>query len=76
MADNVKIELTKDEALVLFDFLGRFNQTDHSDIFEHQAEKIVLWNVEAVLESTLAEPFMLNYDEIIKQSRDKFHDEN
>ncbi|MDP4208552.1 MAG: hypothetical protein Q8928_07035 [Bacteroidota bacterium] len=39
MKDELSINLTKDEALVLFDFLARFNETDHTDIFEDQAEQ-------------------------------------
>lgn len=72
MTDKVALELTKDEAIILFDFLSRFNQTDHADIFEDEAEKIVLWNVETVLENTLVEPFMSDYDDIIKRTRKKF----
>ena len=75
MADKVTIELTKDEALVLFDFLGRFNQADNKNIFEDQAEQRTLWNIEALLEKTLVEPFMPNYADLVKQSRDKIRDE-
>jgi hypothetical protein len=75
MADKVTIELTKDEALVLFDFLGRFNQKEHNDIFEDQAEQKALWIVEGQLEKTLVEPFDPNYTDIIKQSRDNIRDE-
>lgn len=74
MADKVTIELTKDEALVLFDFLGRFNQKEHNDIFEDQAEQKALWIVEEQLEKTLIEPFDPNYTNIIKQSRDNIRD--
>jgi hypothetical protein len=75
MADKVTIELTKDEALVLFDFLGRFKQKEHNDIFEDQAEQKALWIVEGQLEKTLIEPFDPNYTNIIKQSRDNIRDE-
>ena len=74
MEDKVTIELTKDEALVLFDFLGRFNKADHENVFEDQAEQRVMWNIEAALEKTLVKPFKSNYSEIIKHSRDKIRD--
>ncbi len=74
MAEKVTIELSKDEALVLFDFLGRFNQNSNESVFEHEAEQKALWNVEALLEKVLAEPFMPNYRDIIKQSRENIHD--
>lgn len=74
MEEKVIIELTKDEALVLFDFLGRFNQKANENVFEDQAEQKALWNVEGLLEKVLVEPFMENYQEIIKQSREKIRD--
>jgi hypothetical protein len=44
MTDPHKINLTitKDEALVLFEFLARFNQTKHPNIFEDQSEQKTL----------------------------------
>ena len=74
MTERVTIELTKDEALVLFDFLARFNQIDNESVFEDQAEQKALWNVEGLLEKVLVEPFMENYKEIIKASRQKIRD--
>ncbi|MBG6188801.1 hypothetical protein [Flavobacterium sp. CAN_S2] len=74
MTEKVTIELTKDEALVLFDFLGRFNQKANESDFEDQAEQITLWNVECVLETILVEPFMPNYEDILKHSREKIRD--
>jgi hypothetical protein len=75
MANKVTITLTKDEALVLFDFLARFNQADHKSIFEDQAEQKTLLIIEGQLEKTLVEPFLPNYLDIIKQSRDNIRDE-
>ncbi len=74
MEEKVIIELTKDEALVIFDFLGRFNKNANENVFEDQAEQKSLWNFEALLEKVLVEPFMENYKEIIKESRQKIRD--
>lgn len=74
MAEKVTIELTKDEALVLFDFLGRFNQNSNESVFEDQAEQKALWIIEGLLEKVLVEPFMPNYQDIIKQSRENIRD--
>lgn len=76
MTDQQKINLTvtKDEALVLFEFLSRFNQSEHSDIFEDQAEQKILWLLEGQLEKQLVEPFKPDYFEIIKNARDKIRD--
>ncbi len=75
MKDELSITLTKDEALVLFDFLARFNETDHADIFEDQAEQKSLWIIEGQLEKQLTEPFLPNYKEIINEARNKIRDE-
>lgn len=40
----MKIEISKDEALVLYEFLYRSNQND-TIVFEDQAEQRVLWNL-------------------------------
>ncbi len=77
MTDNeeINIKLTKDEALVLFEFLARFNQTDNTDIFEDQAEQRVLWDIECILEKQLTELFRPDYLDIIKKARNKIRDE-
>ena len=54
--DSVNITLTGHEALVLFDFLARFNQQERFP-FQDQSEQRVLWDLEADLEEQLAEPF-------------------
>lgn len=71
---NISLTLTKDEALVLFDFLGRFNQTDHTDIFVDQSEQKTLWILEGQLEKQLVEPFKPDYKDIIKEARNKIRD--
>ena len=77
MADqpNINLTVTKDEALVLFEFLARFNQTEHKDIFEDQAEQKTLWILEGQLEKQLVEPFRPDYKDIIKEARNKIRDE-
>jgi len=59
----------------LFDFLVRFNESQHSGIFEDQAEEKMLWVLEAQLEKQLVEPFMPDYIDIIKKARDSIRDE-
>ncbi len=76
MAENkVNIELTKEEAIVFFEFLGRFNKTDNLGKFEDQSEQRVLWDVESILEKELIEPFRADYQEIVKKARDAVRDE-
>ena len=51
----VAVQLTPDEALVLFEFLQRFSETDALSI-QDQAEKRVLWNECCSLEKFLSQP--------------------
>lgn len=67
---NVTIELTNSEALVLFDFLARFNARDELE-FEYPAESRVLWDIESTLEKSLVEPLTGNYDLLVKQAREE-----
>lgn len=64
----VAIELTGDEALVLFEWIKRFNAGDARD-FEDQAEERVLWDIEAVLEKALVAPFERDYDRRLAEAR-------
>jgi hypothetical protein len=74
MVDTVvKIELNSDEALVLFEFLSSFSDTDQLKI-EDQAEKRVLWNIYSDLEKTLVEPFQENYAELLEAARTRTRD--
>jgi hypothetical protein len=66
--EKVRLELSRDEALVLFEWLARFNKADGRD-FEDQAEQRVLWDMEAKLESVLVEPFDPKYSELLAQAR-------
>ena len=69
----VRIELTNEEALVLFDCLSRMN--DEKELrFEHQAEQRVLWDIECVLEAKLVGPFKSNYDELLQKAREAVAD--
>lgn len=71
---DVNLTITKDEALVLFEFLTRFNETERPDIFEDQSEQKTLWILEGQLKKRLAEPFRPDYKEIINEARNKIRD--
>ena len=71
--ENVCFELSRDEAIVFFDWLARLNKgTNHA--FADQAEQRVLWDLEATLESKLAEPFARNYEELLAAARGRVRD--
>ena len=68
------LKLTSEEALVLFDWISRFNEDD-KNVFQDQAEQRVLWDIEAILEKQLAEPLDENYNKLLKSARDKVRDQ-
>ncbi|MCA6362347.1 MAG: hypothetical protein IM638_04875 [Bacteroidetes bacterium] len=72
--EKVIIELTKNEAIVLFEFLGRFNENDGLSKFEDQSEQKVLWDIERILEKQLSEPFRADYGEIVAKAREQVRD--
>ena len=71
----LNLKITKDESLVLFEFLSRFNQSEHKEIFEDQAEQKTLWILEGQLEKQLVEPFKPDYKDIINDARKQICDE-
>ena len=68
--DDVTLTLSKDEALVLFEWLftakalGRLPD-------EGTAEERVFWTLEALLEKTLAEPFRSDYAALVEAARQR-----
>lgn len=71
--DEVLLRLTKQEALVLFEFVARFSHDDKLGI-EDQAERRVLWDICCLLESRLVEPLRLDYAEALAKARDALRD--
>ena len=74
MSEKVTIELTADEALVLFEWLARSSDADAPAPFVYQSEQRVLWNLEALMEKLLTAPFDPRYDELINESRSRVRD--
>jgi len=71
--EKVKIELTKDEAIVLFEFLTRFSGNQKLNI-EHRAEERALWDLQCLLECELSEIFLPDFDKILSQARERLKD--
>lgn len=65
---KVSLELSREQALVFFEWLSKFNASEGKR-FEDQAEERVLWDIEAMLESTLVEPFDACYEELLAKAR-------
>ncbi|MEM1355686.1 MAG: hypothetical protein AAGC44_12750 [Planctomycetota bacterium] len=71
--ENLAIELTHDEALVVFDFLTRFSDTDQLQI-EDQAEQRALRNLQCVFEKALVEIFDPQLPELIEAAKNRLRD--
>jgi hypothetical protein len=71
---KVEIKLTKDEALVLFDFVSRFSNDDKL-IIQDQAEERALLNLTCVLEKQLAEPFSPDWKKIIEAAKNRLRND-
>jgi hypothetical protein len=66
--------LSRDEALVFFEWLHRFNNQEEGRQFDDQAEQRVLWDLEASLEATLDELFDADYDSKLTAARSRVRD--
>lgn len=73
MEEILQINLKKDEAIVLFEFLARFSDDEILEIAD-QSEERVLWDIHCNLEKLLAEPFAENFAEILKSARENVRD--
>ncbi|KUM35163.1 hypothetical protein [Arthrobacter sp. EpRS71] len=72
-AGQIGIELSEDEALVLFDWLARFNERKDVD-FADPAERRILWDIESSLESLLIQPFSEDYALLLAEARSRLVD--
>ena len=72
--NKIKIELNEQEALVLYDWLVRFNESQDAS-FVDQAEERVLFDLESVLEKILVAPLKSNYTSLLAAARSKVRDE-
>jgi hypothetical protein len=66
--DKISLTLSKQEALVLFEWLAKVEPMG-TTVFQHLSEEKVLWKIQGQLESTLQEPFAPNYDDLVSQAR-------
>ena len=73
MDEFVKLSLTKDEAIVFFEFTSRFSSENKLSI-EDKSEERVLWNIQSDLEKVLIESFQENYTEILLEARNNVRD--
>jgi hypothetical protein len=73
MGKPVRLELTGDEALVLYEFLARFEDNGALAIAD-RAEERALWNVHCLLQKQLLEIFHPDYEALVAAARDRLRD--
>lgn len=69
----MKLELTDDQALVLFEWLSRLDEHDAFPV-EDPAEEQVLWSLHGQLEKTLVQQFLPNYRDLVEKARARVKD--
>jgi hypothetical protein len=72
---SVTLELSQNEALVLFEFLGRYTEKKKLSI-EDSSEDQMLSTVYCDLEKQLAQPFEPNYGNALAKARTAVRNEN
>jgi hypothetical protein len=72
MADDVRVDLSADEALVIFEWLYRQQDRPDGD-FQDQSEQRALWNLVAVLE-TKVPVLSERYAELLANARERVRD--
>jgi hypothetical protein len=70
----ISVDLTQNEAIVLLEWLSRFNGQEHSNLFEDQSEERVLYDLESVLEKVINETFREDYNAILYEARKRVRD--
>ncbi|HYQ93083.1 MAG TPA: hypothetical protein VES89_13660 [Candidatus Competibacteraceae bacterium] len=68
-ARELTITMTRAEALVLFEFLARYDESEKLDI-QDPAEEFALWQVHGAFERVLVEPFEADYRERLEAARE------
>ena len=69
---GISINLSNEEALVLLDWVTRFNEDENT--FQDQAEERILFDLESVLEKKVSETFNDNYRAVLQKAREKVRD--
>ena len=65
MSDDLTIRVSRDEALVLFEFCARFYQDGQPVRIKSNAEYFALNKIFGQFEETLLEPFQSDYQELL-----------
>jgi hypothetical protein len=67
------LRITEDEALVLFEFFHRFDETGKLE-FAHPAEYIALMKVAGQIDGTISVMFDPDYESLLRNARNRLAD--
>jgi hypothetical protein len=70
VSEDITITLSRDEALVLFEFFSRFDDQDDFTL-RHNAEFIAFSRISAQLDNSLVEMFDPKYRELLQAARER-----
>ncbi|WP_374437922.1 hypothetical protein [Inhella sp.] len=70
MSAPIEISLSEDQALVLFEFLARFQETNVLRL-QNNAEFLALSAISAQLDKSLAQPLSPNYALLLTEARQR-----
>lgn len=70
MSDELILTIPHDDALVLFELFARFSESNQFAL-RHNSEFIALSRISALLDKSLVEPFLPNYDSLLEQARSR-----
>jgi hypothetical protein len=71
MEELHKLNLSHDEALVLFEFIARFCDDNQPLELRHNAEYLALMGISCQLDRMLVEPFESSYREKLEAARER-----
>ena len=74
VANEISFELSRDQALVLFEWLARTGSAGEPVAFQDQAEQRVLWDLESALEAVLPESLSPDYRASLEAAREMVRD--
>lgn len=69
----MKLELTNDQALILFELLARLDEAEGIR-YVHEAERQVVWALHGQLEKNLVEPLSPDYRSLVEMARSRISD--
>jgi len=69
---TVTLQLPRDAALVLFEWIHRLDDDDQlRRTAVHGGEVVALWSLSGTLEKELTEPFAKDYKDLVAKARDR-----